>query len=342
MNLANQNPFKPLISLSLGLGIPALLASCAQVQSQQPASITIDGSSTVYPITEAVAEQFQSTQKNTPNITVDFSGTGGGFEKFCAGKTDISNASRPIKTEEIEACRAAGVRYIELPIAFDALTVVANLNNDWLESITVEELKTIWQASAEGKITRWNQVREDFPDRPLNLFGPGSDSGTFDYFTEAILDESGTSRGDYVTSEDDEILVRGVSQDPNALGYFGFAYYEQHQDQLKAVAIDSGKGTVLPSRETVEKAKYQPLARPLFIYVNSASAQDNDALKDFIDFYLDRAPEIVGDVGYIPLPQDAYRINFVRFNKGEVGTVFEGKSQFDLTISELLQKQREF
>lgn len=330
------------MSLALRLGAAVVLASCAPLRSQEPQSIKIDGSSTVYPITQAVVEEYKTSTKDAVNVTADFSGTSGGFKKFCAGDTDISDASRPIKTEEIEACRQAGVRYIELPVAFDALTVVVNPQNNWVESLTVEELKKIWEPAAEGKITRWNQVRPDFPDRPIDLFCPGKDSGTFDYFTEAIVGEADSSRKDYVASEDDNILVQGVSQDPNALGYFGFAYYEQRQNQMKSVAIDSGNGPILPSSETVEKAKYQPLARPLFIYVNAEKAQKNPALRDFVAFYLERAPETVVKVGYIPLPEEAYHINQVKFNKGEVGTVFEGKSQFDLTIPELLRKQEQF
>lgn len=331
-----------LIPLILSLGASTLAASCAPVPSQKPQAITIDGSSTVYPVTKAVAQEYQEKTQDAVNVTVNFSGTSGGFKKFCAGETDISDASRPIQTAEIETCRAAGVRYVELPVAFDALTVVVNPKNDWVESLTVEELKKMWEPAAEGKITRWNQIRPDFPDSPLNLFGPGADSGTFDYFTEAIVGMSDSSRTDYVASEDDNILVQGVSQDPNALSYFGLAYYEQRQNQMKAVAIDNGKSPVLPSRNTVEKAQYQPLARPLLIYVNLEKAQKNPALRDFVAFYLENAPAIVTKIGYIPLPDEAYHINQVKFYKGEVGTVFEGKSQFDLTIPELLRKQEQF
>lgn len=322
--------------------VATFLASCNATTSQEVQPIKIDGSSTVYPITKAVADAYKSNKEQAVDITVDFSGTGGGFRKFCAGETDIQDASRPIQTKEMEACREAGVAYIELPIAFDALTVVVNPKNNWLDSLTIEELQKIWEPAAEGKITRWNQVREDFPDQPLNLFGPGADSGTFDYFTEAVMGEADLSRKDYVASEDDDILVQGVSQDPNALGYFGLAYYEQRAQEMKPVAIDSGSGPVMPSRETVEKATYQPLSRPLFLYVNSASAQKNPALRDFIDFYLAQAPEIVSQVGYVPLPEEAYHIEGVSFHKGKVGTVFEGRSQFDLTIPELLRKQAKF
>jgi phosphate transport system substrate-binding protein len=318
------------------------LASCNPTISQEVQPIKIDGSSTVYPITKAVADAYKSSKKETVDITVNFSGTTGGFRKFCAGETDISNASRPIQRNEMEACREAGVAYMELPVAFDALTVVVNPKNNWLDSLTIEELQKIWEPAAEGKITRWNQVREDFPDQPLNLFAPGFDSGTFDYFTEAVMGEVDASRKDYVASEDDDILVQGVSQDPNALGYFGLAYYEERAKDMKPIAIDSGSGPIMPSRETVEQATYQPLSRPLFIYVNYASAQKNTALKEFIDFYLEQAPEIVSEVGYVPLTKEAYDIEDVNFHKGKVGTVFEGRSQFGLTIPELLRKQAKF
>ena len=211
-----------------------------------------------------------------------------------------------------------------------------------MEDITVQELAKIWSPQAEGKITNWNQIRASFPDKPLNLYSPGEDSGTFDYFTEAIVGTGRSSRQDTTKSEDDDVLVQGVTQDVNALGYFGLAYYEQHADEMKAVAIDSGKGAVLPSLETVEQAEYQPLSRPLFIYVNAASAQKNQDLRQLIDHYLAQAPELVKEVGYVPLPAEAYHINKVGFHKGEVGTVFEGKSQFNLTIPELLRKQAQF
>jgi phosphate transport system substrate-binding protein len=232
MNTETKKPLDVtrLIVSSLGT---VLLASCNATTSQEVQPIKIDGSSTVYPITKAVADAYKSNKEQAVDITVDFSGTGGGFRKFCAGETDIQDASRPIQTKEMEACREAGVAYIEMPVAFDALTVVVNPKNNWLDSLTIEELQKIWEPAAEGKITRWNQVREDFPDQPLNLFGPGADSGTFDYFTEAVMGEANVSRKDYVASEDDDILVQGVSQDPNALGYFGLAYYEQRAKDMK-------------------------------------------------------------------------------------------------------------
>jgi phosphate transport system substrate-binding protein len=341
MNVRDKIPLKLIQFIVLGLGTISLVIS-QPLASQEKQSIKIDGSSTVYPITQKVVEQYQANQKKTRDIEVEFSGTSGGFDKFCRGETDINNASRPIQLDEMEACNNSEVRYIELPVAFDALTVVVNPQNNWLDKITLEELAKIWSPDAEGKITRWNQVRSGFPDQPFNLYAPGQDSGTFDYFTEAVVGTAGLSRSDLTASEDDDVLVKGVSQDPNALGYFGLAYYEQRANEMKAVAVDNGKGAVLPSRETVENAQYQPLSRPLFIYVNAVSAQKNEALRKFIDFYLAQASELVTEVGYVPLPEEAYHIDKVTFHKGEVGTVFEGKSQFNLTIPELLRKQARF
>ncbi|MFP5274354.1 PstS family phosphate ABC transporter substrate-binding protein [Coleofasciculus sp.] len=342
MNVIPKPKILPGTKLALIATATALLGACSQVQSQSPQPIQIDGSSTVYPITKTVAEAFNAMTKAPVNVTVGFSGTGGGFNKFCAGETDINNASRPIQTDEMAACKQAGVAYIELPVAFDAITVVVNPENDWVESLTVAELQKIWEPEAQRQITQWNQVRESFPQKPLTLYAPGTDSGTFDYFTEAIVGEAGSSRSDYTASEDDEILAQAVNQDPNALGYFGLAYYETHQDTLNAIAVDSGNGAVLPSRQTVEAATYQPLTRPLFIYVNAAAAQKNPALQEFVAFYLENAPEIVSSVGYIPLPEEGYHLANVHFFQNKVGTVFDGKSEFNLTIGELLRKQKKF
>lgn len=341
MKVQDKTLTKFLQLLALGLGT-ALFTLCNPIASQESQTIKIDGSSTVYPITKKIVEDYQASRKKPVNIEIKFSGTGGGFEKFCRGETEINNASRPIQVEEMAACKEAGVAYIELPVAFDALTVVVNPANDWVDTLTTEELAKIWSPEAEGKITNWNQVRPSFPDKPLNLYAPGKDSGTFDYFTEAIVGEAGASRSDVTESEDDDVLVQGVSQDPNALGYFGLSYYEKQADKMKAIAVDSGSGAVLPSVETVEQAQYQPLARPLFVYVNAAAARENEALVRFTEFYLENAPDIIAEVGYVPLPEEAYQINEVTFYRGEVGTVFDGQSQFNVTIPELLRKQARF
>ena len=291
----------PLNNWVVGVILGIALTACGQTNSGQNLPIKIDGSSTVYPLTQKLAEEFKTTIDETADIRVDLSGTGEGFKTFCAGQTDMNNASRPISTPEMIACKEAGVAYIELPIAFDALTVVVNPANDWVESLTVQDLAKIWSTQAEHKITRWNQVRPNFPDKPLNLFAPGENSGRFAYFTRAVVGKGGISRKDYVSSQDNNVLAQGVKQDPNALSYVSLAYYETHQNEMKAVAIDNGKGAVLPTRETVESGAYQPLSRPLFIYVNSSAAKKNPILKEFVEFYLEKASEVVSQVGYVPL-----------------------------------------
>lgn len=340
---------------AIALGTLALTACTTTPNSstQQPSQLTaatntadtsvrIDGSSTVYPITQAVAKEFQSTQGNQAQISVNFSGTRGGFEKFCAGETDVTGASRPILTAEMEACNKNSVRYIELPVAFDALTVAVHPQNNWAQDITVAELKRMWEPAAEGKITRWNQVRASWPDRPLKLYGAGRQSGTFDYFTEAVVGETRASRNDYIASEDDNVLVEGISKDPDALGYFGFSYLEENQNKLKALAVDNGEGAVIPSHQTVENNEYQPLSRPLFIYVNAQYAQKKPTVKDFVNFYNKQAPTLVSSVGYVPLPEEAYDLNERHFYTGKVGTVFEGEAELNITISELLRRQAKF
>lgn len=321
--------------------LAALITPLARSKQQAPQIVRIDGSSTVFPITDAIVKEYNRVNDKDIQVQVGISGTGGGFRKFCAGETDISDASRPITQEEMKACDQVGIRFYELPIAFDALTVVVNPQNTWANDITIEELKKVWEPAAQGKITNWNQIRASYPDKPLRLFGPGRDSGTFDYFTEVTVGKD-DSRTDYVASEDDNTLVQGVRQDPNALGYFGFAYYEANQAQLKALAIDDGKGAILPARETVEKAQYQPLSRPLFIYVNYKSAQDKPELIAFTRFYLENAKRLVSSVGYIPLPGEGYHIADVHFTVGKVGTVFAGQPQPNLTIGELLRRQKAF
>lgn len=307
--------------------------------------IKVDGSSTVFPITEAVAEEFQAEKGGKVMVTVGISGTGGGFKKFCRGETDISDASRPIKPSEVELCRKNGIEYIELPVAYDGLAVMVNPKNNWVDYLTVKELKRIWEPAAQGRITRWNQIRPEWPDKELHLYGPGVDSGTYDYFTEAIVGEEGASRGDYTASEDDNVLVQGIATDPLALGFFGLAYYEQNQDKLKLVPIDdendaNGKGPILPTPETVNNGTYQPLSRPIFIYVNRESAKRPE-IRDFVRFYLKNAKTLVREVGYIPLPDRAYELTLERFKKGITGSVFGGRgSKTGVKIEDLLKMEK--
>ena len=302
--------------------------------------VKIDGSSTVFPITEGVAEDFQKSKKNAVKVTVGISGTGGGFKKFCRGETDISNASRPILKKEMEDCKAAGIEYFELPVAFDALTVVANPKNSFLKQITVEELKKMWEPAAQGKITKWNQVNPAWPDAPIKLFGAGADSGTFDYFTEAVNGKAKASRGDFTASEDDNVLVQGVSQDVNALGYFGYAYYAENQARLKAVPIvaAAGKAAVGPSEKTVLDGSYQPLSRPIFIYVNVKSLAKPE-VKEFVEYMMKEAPKIAKEVKYVPLPAKAYTSNLEHIAKGKKGTVFGGNAEVGVTIEELMARE---
>ncbi|MDN5332599.1 MAG: phosphate transport system substrate-binding protein [Tepidanaerobacteraceae bacterium] len=274
-------------------------------QAKLSGSIMIDGSSTVYPITEAVAEEFMKLYPDV-DVTVGVSGTGGGFKRFTAGEIDIACASRTIKDTEKKKAEENGIEYIEFPIAYDGITVVVNKDNDWVDSLTVEELKKIW--SPDSKVTKWSDIRPTWPNQKINLYGPGTDSGTFEYFTEAIVGEAKKSRFDYTASEDDNVLVQGVSNDKYALGYFGFAYYLENQDKLKAVAIDSGSGPVGPTVETINDGTYKPLSRPLFIYVNKKSLERPE-VKEFVKFYMENANELVGDVGYIPLAESVYQEN---------------------------------
>ena len=326
--------------ISKSLQIAALVAATLSISTAFAAEkvIKIDGSSTVYPITEAVAEEYQIATK--VKVTVGISGTGGGFKKFCRGETDVQNASRPILKKEMEACKEAGIQYIELPVAYDALTVVVNKKNDFVKSLTAEELKKMWEPSAQGKVKSWKQVNPAFPETPLKLFGAGSDSGTFDYFTEAIVGKAKSSRGDYTASEDDNVLVQGVQSDRGGLGYFGFAYFEENEDKLRAVPIVAKKGAaaVMPTYESVKNGTYQPLARPLFIYVNATSAALKPELKAFINFYLDNAPALVKEVKYIPLPANEYAAVNKHWKALKPGTGFDGAPEVGVKIEELLER----
>lgn len=315
-----------------------MLWSTNHVQSQQPNLIRIDGSSTVFPITEAVAEEFQKATRGTVRVTVGISGTGGGFKKFCRGETDVQDASRPISASEMEVCRLSGIQYHELPVAFDALTVAVSPQATWIDTITVAELKQMWDPSAQGRVMKWTQVRSSWPEIPLKLFGAGSDSGTFDYFTEAVVGKAKASRGDYTASEDDNTLVQGIANDKHALGYIPFAYYEPNKKRLKAVAVDGGNGPIIPSRETVENGSYQPLSRPMFIYVSSKSAEKPE-VKRFVEFYLAQAPSLVPQVKYVPLPRQAYELALAHFKNGKLGTAFQGISTVGMKIEDLLRRE---
>lgn len=327
-----------LLALTLLAGIVS--STGARIVEAQPTTLVkIDGSSTVFPITEAIAEEFQNANRGVIRVTVGISGTGGGFKKFCRGETDVQDASRPIMTEEMKACRDNGIRYYELPVAYDAMTIVVSRHNSWADSVTVAELKRIWEPQAQGKIAKWNQIRPTWPDAPLKLFGAGSDSGTFDYFTEAVVGKAKASRGDYTASEDDNTLVQGVANDKYALGYIPFAYYEPNSAKLKAVAVDAGRGPVPPSRQTLESGRYQPLSRPIFIYVNKRSAERTE-VQQFVEFYLSHAAELVPQVKYVPLSKDAYRIALDQFHHGKIGTVFHGSTLVGLKIEELLARSK--
>ncbi len=302
--------------------------------------IQVDGSSTVYPITEAMAEEFRAANPSV-RITVGISGTGGGFQKFCRNETDISDASRPISASERDACAAAGIEYIELPVAYDGLAVVVHPNNTWATEMTVAELGRLWEPGAQGTIMRWSQIREGWPDQEIHLFGPGVDSGTFDYFTEVIAGKSGASRGDYTSSEDDNVVVQGVSGDAHALGYFGFAYYEENRDRLKIVAIDdeddsNGAGAIAPSPETVGNGTYRPLSRPIFIYPKVTSLERPE-VESFVSFFFDEGVPLVREVGYIPLTDAEYDMVHDRFAARTTGTMFEG-GQAGMTLAERLSR----
>ena len=298
--------------------------------------IKIDGSSTVYPITEAMAEEFQKAQK--VKVTVGESGTGGGFKKFCRGETDIADASRPILQKEIDACKEAGIQYIELPIAYDGLTVVVNGKNDWVKSLSVDELKKIWNSGSSVK--NWKDVNPAYPDKKMGLYGPGTASGTFDYFTEAINGKKGAHRTDYTPSEDDNVLVQGVAGNPGGIAYFGYAYYEENKDKLRAIPISpkAGAPAVLPSPESVKDGSYQPLSRPLFIYVNATAAAFKPEVKAFVNFYLENAPTLVKEVKYVPLPADDYVAVKEHFKKMKPGTGFNGTPEVGVKIKDLLSR----
>jgi phosphate transport system substrate-binding protein len=307
--------------------------------------IVIDGSSTVFKLSQAVAQEFAKANPGVA-LKVDKSGTGGGFKKFVTGDLDICDASRPIQESEMAKCKESGVEYIELPVCFDALTVAVNEQNDWCKEIATEELKKLWEPAPEGKdhpAMKWSDIREGWPNEKINLFGAGTDSGTFEYFTEAIVGKKNSSRSDYTASEDDNAIVLGIEGDKFALGYLPYAYYAPREGSLNAVAVGweknpAGKDPVLPSRETVESAKYNPLSRPLFIYVNRRAAERPE-VKAFVEFYLQNGVQMAERVKYIPLKQEAYDMGAARFGKLQTGTGFAGHSEFGLPVEEILQRE---
>ncbi len=332
-----------LLKTFVAAGIVAATATLAlmPVAAMAQTIVQIDGSSTVFPITEAMAEEFQKANKGT-KVTVGISGTGGGFKKLCRGDTDASGASRPIKKSEIDDCKKAGIEFVELPVALDALAIMVNPKNNFASELTVAELKKMWEPEAQGKITKWNQIRASFPDAPLKLFGPGVDSGTYDYFTLATVGKEHSSRGDFTASEDDNVLVQGIAGDVNALGFFGLAYYTENKDKLKAVAIkldEKSKG-VLPSVENARNGTYQPLSRPIFMYFNKKSLDTKPEVLKFAEFYMDpkHSMKLVAEVGYVPLPEPALKAFGQRIAKREIGTGFTG-SKIGVSVEELMKEK---
>jgi phosphate transport system substrate-binding protein len=300
--------------------------------------IKVDGSSTVYPLSTLIAEQFAESAGGAVRVSVGISGTGGGFQKFCQGQIDVQGASRPISADESELCQRHGVKFYELPVGYDALSVVVSTSNSWVESLTLKDLKAMWEPAAHQKIMSWSQIRSEWPAAPLKLFGAGPNSGSFDYFTEAIVGKVKASRADYTGSEDDNVLVDAIAESRLALGYVPFAYLEPNHRRLKAVAIDAGKGPVLPTKETVVSGRYYPLSRPLFIYVNQRSSIDG-AVRQFVERYLTHAPDAVEQARYVPFRREFYPTILSKFQKGRTGTIFEGKSPIGMTIEQFLAVQ---
>jgi len=328
------------VFLSLFIAVCALAAWVVKIDAADK-TVRIDGSSTVYPITEAVAEEFQKAKRGAVKVTVGISGTGGGFKKFCRGETDLSDASRPILKKEIDACKQQGLEYIELPVAYDGLAVIVNPKNTWVKEMTVADLKKMWEPAAQGTVKKWNQIRPEWPDAALKLYGPGADSGTFDYFTEAIVGKAKSSRGDFTASEDDNVLVQGISGDKGALGYFGMAYYEENKKKLKVVPVinpATGKA-ITPSLQTVMDGSYAPLSRPLFIYVSKKAVSEKPEVKEFVDYYIKNAPKLTKQVKYVPLPANAYKLAKERFAKMKTGSMFGGEEKVGMKIEDLLKME---
>ncbi|MDE2938716.1 MAG: PstS family phosphate ABC transporter substrate-binding protein [Chloroflexota bacterium] len=298
--------------------------------------IEIDGSSTVFPITEAVAEEFGILSEGNVRITVGVSGTGGGFKKFCNGEIQISDASRPIKASEVQLCSETGIEYIEIPVAIDGLTVIVNTGNTWTQCMTVDELRTMWAPESEDVVTRWDQVRPGWPSDKMEMYAPGVDSGTFDYFTETVNGEGGASRGDFTASEDDNLIIQGVSGGKNGVGYLGYSYYGENAGKLKAVEIDGGSGCIAPTDEAINNGAYTPLSRPLFIYVRKDAAS-TPHIAEFIRYFLGKEGQaLAAEVGYIPYPQAVYDLALARFENGTTGTVFGGENPMRGPVEQVL------
>jgi phosphate transport system substrate-binding protein len=312
----------------------ALMGIFSVAQAQ---TVRIDGSSTVYPITEGVAEDFQKETKI--RVTVGVSGTGGGFKKFCRGEIDVANASRPITQNDSADCANQGIRFYEMPVAFDAMTVVIHPKNTFVKQLTIQQLRKMWEPAAQGKITHWNQIDPTWPNQRLSLFGPGADSGTFEYFTEAVNGKSKASRGDFTASEDDNILVKGVSTHPFGLGYFGYAYYEENKTTVKAVPIVNKDGVaVYPNEKSVMDGTYNPLARPIFIYIKEDSLKQPH-VRRFVEFYMKNVSRITKEIKFVPLPDKVYIANLKHIEKNRVGSVFGGHNKVGMTIEELVNAE---
>ncbi len=329
-------------TVSMTVLLTGLILSAPAVPARADSGdVRIDGSSTVYPITEAVAEEFLRKDRQV-RVTVGVSGTGGGLKKLCAGEIDLAGASRPIKESEVALCGKNAIGYIELPIAYDGIAVVVNRRNTWAKTMTVAELRRLWEPEAQRTVTRWSQIRPGWPDKAIHLYGAGVDSGTYDYFSEAVVGKEHSSRGDFTSSEDDNVLVQGVASDQYALGFFGFAYYQENRGKLNAVAIDDGKpenGTaaVLPDAKSIRSGTYQPLSRPLFLYVSAKAAQ-KPVVGRFIQFYLTEGQALVGEVGYVPLPATAYKVVAERFASRTTGSLFGGHgSQVGVSVEKLMR-----
>ena len=319
----------PAVAFCVTLGFSAAAIGASPV-------IKDDGSSTVYPITELAAQEFQTAKMHEVHVNVGVSGTAAGFTKFCAGETDITNASRPILKKEIDECAKAGVRFYEMPLAYDALTVVVNPQNDFVTSMSVAELKKLWEPKAQGKISTWKDINPAWPARKINLYAPGANSGTFESFTEVVVGASKSSRSDVSRTEDHGVLAQRIADDKDGIGYLSLDYYVENQKKLKAVAINDGKGAVLPTAEHIRDGSYQPLSRPVFIYINEKSLE-KPVVKEYVEYFMKNGPRLVQEANYLPLPAKAYTSNLDRMNAKKVGTVHGGENKARPRTGEMMK-----